>query len=833
MASAENVELPLQNGNTKVFQSLDRTEHLKEETSEISINEELTVIEERFSANGDTNHFINLVSEENSDKNNYSYHENTEMCKSVNEINGVGVDNRLVENEENPGLLHKSPDSIFDAVELPCTNIEVSSLNDNTESEDVSQHSISDTSISDMSITESVIKENEQSYEENNCSVSLNDAQQQLLVEKGNTQRLHAEVGRLEAEKARLEVEGSHETCRGQIEQQKRELDLCKQEHELDVRTLAAMKAELDLIKKQYETANKEKEATVVRYATSEMELINQRKEKESLEKRLKDIVKERDLTMAKLKTLSGEKARICQMFDNKCSEVSVLQKEVEKLKEDIFSRDIKIKWLQNKIRSDTEIIKEHESKLEKLSLQVQEAKEEAEKAKIDAQASMKQFYESQENRAHTLDLQLKEQQAQLILERHNFEDREAVVRQLQREVETLKAKQQLFIDENNALSLKVQSLEKEKLDYENNVSKLKYSSDKQNHEITELQGKISLMEALKLQLQHEQERLAVCQNELETLRTSNAELVQDMTSCREREADMLEFTQKVTAKNVRLQSEFSFIEAKAQQLECEGGPLQNKVKELEDIVETLKKEIEKERAERCEEKKVVAHHLAEKTARIETLQIQIDDLRGENQVMKHKNAATVRELNRELQHYRKRMEQYENGSGNDSLCQGSRASSCTSLNDTVAVNNNIHSQQAEPDRQALIERIVKLQRSNARYSEKIDFLEENTRQLVSELQKKTKVLQSYILREEAGALSSGSMDHNKAELAKHGGIMASVYGSKQVDDSMTLELSLEINHKLQAVLEDTLLKNITLKENIDTLGDEIARLTQQRLQKT
>jgi hypothetical protein len=31
----------------------------------------------------------------------------------------------------------------------------------------------------------------------------------------------------------------------------------------------------------------------------------------------------------------------------------------------------------------------------------------------------------------------------------------------------------------------------------------------------------------------------------------------------------------------------------------------------------------------------------------------------------------------------------------------------------------------------------------------------------------------------------------------------------------MTLELSLEINKKLQAVLEDTLLKNITLKVNL------------------
>jgi hypothetical protein len=41
---------------------------------------------------------------------------------------------------------------------------------------------------------------------------------------------------------------------------------------------------------------------------------------------------------------------------------------------------------------------------------------------------------------------------------------------------------------------------------------------------------------------------------------------------------------------------------------------------------------------------------------------------------------------------------------------------------------------------------------------------------------------------------------------------MASVYGSRAVDNSMTLELSLEINRKLQSVLEDTLLKNITLK---------------------
>ena len=41
---------------------------------------------------------------------------------------------------------------------------------------------------------------------------------------------------------------------------------------------------------------------------------------------------------------------------------------------------------------------------------------------------------------------------------------------------------------------------------------------------------------------------------------------------------------------------------------------------------------------------------------------------------------------------------------------------------------------------------------------------------------------------------------------------MASIYSSRVSDKDMTLDLSLEINRKLQAVVEDTLLKNITLK---------------------
>lgn len=55
---------------------------------------------------------------------------------------------------------------------------------------------------------------------------------------------------------------------------------------------------------------------------------------------------------------------------------------------------------------------------------------------------------------------------------------------------------------------------------------------------------------------------------------------------------------------------------------------------------------------------------------------------------------------------------------------------------------------------------------------------------------------------------------------------MASVYNQRVSDDNMTLELSLEINQKLQAVLEDALFKNITLKVNKkDILNEKINKL--------
>lgn len=128
--------------------------------------------------------------------------------------------------------------------------------------------------------------------------------------------------------------------------------------------------------------------------------------------------------------------------------------------------------------------------------------KEECEQIRRETQESFRKFQQSEENKAVTLDQQLKEHQARLILERHVTEDKETLRLQLQKELETLKSRQQNLIEENNRLSLKVQESEKTRSNTENNLSDLKIVANQRQEQITELLNKVSQLEALKLQLQ-------------------------------------------------------------------------------------------------------------------------------------------------------------------------------------------------------------------------------------------------------------------------------------------------------------------------------------------
>ncbi|VDP11986.1 unnamed protein product [Onchocerca flexuosa] len=147
-------------------------------------------------------------------------------------------------------------------------------------------------------------------------------------------------------------------------------------------------------------------------------------------------------------------------------------------------------------------------------------------------------------------------------------------------------------------------------------------------------------------------------------------------------------------------------------------------------------------------------------------------------------------------------------------------------------------SDEANHLQQQMIEKIVKLQRQLARRQDKIEFLEEHVRQCTQELLKKTKIIQNYALREEAALLLPES-DLNKILCGPNGScstsssLIGNLFTSSANGGTGKSELKfvMEVNSRLQAVLEDALHKNITLTNNIDIMGKEISRLSRENRQ--
>lgn len=67
----------------------------------------------------------------------------------------------------------------------------------------------------------------------------------------------------------------------------------------------------------------------------------------------------------SKLREMQGERGRICNILTRKHREVIDLQREVEKLKEDVKMRDIKLQWTQNKLKTEMDLQKETQQKLD------------------------------------------------------------------------------------------------------------------------------------------------------------------------------------------------------------------------------------------------------------------------------------------------------------------------------------------------------------------------------------------------------------------------------------------------------------------------------------
>ncbi|XP_073345929.1 coiled-coil domain-containing protein 186 isoform X2 [Pagrus major] len=601
----------------------------------------------------------------------------------------------------------------------------------------------------------------------------------------------------------------------------------------------------LEQVNKKCDEARQEKEAMVMKYVRGEKEALDLRRDKESLEKRLREATKEVDRQALRGNQLAQEKGRLQQLYDAKEGEVSRSTREVEKLKEEINSHLIKVKWAQNKLKSEADAHKESKDKLRETTSKLVQAKEETEQIRKNCQDMIRTYQESEELKSNALDAKLRETKGELEKHKQEQTDQLEVHRVKAKELEDLKRSYKEAMDELSTLRTKLKCLEDERPRWEDELSKYREIINRQKAEIGRQREKMEEITALQEQQERDKQEITSLREEVDGLTGQMADLQRDVQGSREREAELLGFTEKLSSKNAQLQYESNALQSQLDQLSSSFTELKGRLEETSGQLDDKSRQLKREEMLRQQEVQGLQEERAALQTEVAQLKTRVEELRDELVTQKRKQAANIKDLTKQLTQARKKLEQVENGGcDRDASSMGSRSSSSGSLNARHGGSSGVEERSPESqsgpsvvvvdsfpevDKTVLVDRIVRLQKALARKQEKIEFMEDHIKQLVEEIRKKTKIIQSYVLREETGALSSEASDINKANLSRRGGIMASLYTSHPADSGLTLDLSLEINRKLQAVLEDTLLKNITLKENLQTLGAEIERLIKQQ----
>ncbi|XP_028391499.1 coiled-coil domain-containing protein 186-like [Dendronephthya gigantea] len=642
-------------------------------------------------------------------------------------------------------------------------------------------------------------------------------------------------------------------------------------------KAISSLKKELtlrvDQVTKMYEDCLRERDGLTqkVSQLTEEKQEIS--KMQDAVDKKMLEMAKENEKLQQLVKKIQAD-YKSCQasLLDQE-KEIIEKQKEVDKVQEDINAHVVKVKWAQNKLKSELDAHKETKTKLTQTLQKLKEAKEEGEQIRADCQAMIKQYQESEEMKSISLDQELKQKESELQKRRISSATQDENNKNLSQELNKRKEEVKNLTEEKNNLNAKLKNLDEKVAKYALAISTYEKTVVNQRKEIDNQITKIEELEKLRsLLFNSDESNQKLIMEKLQLTDTVN-ELQSEMAAVHAKESELLDFMEKMTAKCTQLQSTLSVIQAQNEAMNKENEELKTKCSDLESDNKRLSSSLKSEtQAKRVQESELQGK-LEEKTKAVQELATSLEDVKNDLKVTKKKNAAHLKDITRQLQQSKRKVDSLEkNSNSKDRLDSDSRTSSSGSLdkadnvtphssmnnthyppasppayginnggvslynsNDlmstevevkTKSSHNKISNHELDHEKSIMLSKICELQKVHAKKCEKLDFLTEHNNTLVDEIAKKNKIIQNYMMKEDSGQLTSTDYDEKKAKLAKNRGVMSSVYSSKATDSTMTLELSLEINSKLQALLEDTILKNITLKESIETLGDEVARLS-------
>ncbi|WKY01644.1 hypothetical protein Q1695_015565 [Nippostrongylus brasiliensis] len=574
---------------------------------------------------------------------------------------------------------------------------------------------------------------------------------------------------------------------------------------------------------KKADMAEKEKNDAVIKYATREAEVMRMRGEIQKKEQELSQCLK---MKQELENSHSQENLEQLEKANNS------LRVEVEQMKHEKFDLENKLKISEKRADACTATVTELKQQNDVLRKQLIQLKDE----KVQLQ---------EENRQLSLKTQIQESRRA-----HESEELSRSQQDLEQRLVEANGQCSRLADANHEANVKLDEVTRENIELMNKLQDLedKLSLEEEaraaaSFEVSRLQG----IENQILSCKKETERAKLAQENAEREREIAEKEAEE---CRQQAERMLAITEQLTQRNSHLAGEVAAEREKSCRLEQQVVETEGSLNRALQKLSERERDLEEATGSGQSEIASLKSELNEKIGKVQQLTQKLQEERTDNAALKKKYVANIKELKHELSSLRKQLDSNcsqaplappPSGDSVPSTSSRSRASSLNSLDRVTTLSRDEESGQstqmsAETTaiQQVMIDKIIVLQKKLARRNDKIEFLEEHVRHCLEELQKKTKIIQHYALREEASLLlpSDGSLD--KVPLSRKGAsysLMGAIFTGGS--DKRSLQLAAEVNSRLQAVLEDALIKNITLKGSVDSLSNEVSRLSRENRQLT
>lgn len=629
----------------------------------------------------------------------------------------------------------------------------------------------------------------------------------------------------------------------------------------------AQLQKQMEAFKKTAEIASKERDSAVIKYAQRENEILKLESTEKKQIQQIAQLNTEKEALNARLRGAKNEKEQILHVLQQKENEISDLKRKHDDSKKFTMEQEVKIKVTEKRVQLTEEAHNETRNEMDKLGKKLKDSKEENLTLKANYEEMIKQLQTNIPIEA--LDHE------EPVLDIHNIRTFDNALR----EIESLRQK---LIEESEQFKIEISNLQTDCKEKCQKIRTCEEACELKQTEIERLEIRIKNFEEEMLNSDRLKYDFSEQSLQISRLKSEISDLEAESESFQANAERMLSLTQQLTDQNMILKSENDGFKSKLIVLEKDQKRFMIEFDETKAAHNSLKAETDVSIVRLKNETSLLNDQLASSLAQVKELTTSLDDEKNQNRVLRKKHVAAVKELKSELSLLKRRLEAYEEA-GTASQCSGSstngnedhllpsctsrshsRSPSMTSLDMTsgglasgsqskgaTSPVSGTMPQISCDHNQKMIEKIVKLQRMLARRTEKIEFLEEHVKQMTKELQRKSRIIQLYVLREETGSLAPLSADLNKVAQQRsnhhnqpsHYSAMGRIFGGNnnfsnvnnfttpaKLSDMSDLspELSVQIMIKLQALFEDTLLKNITLKENIQTLGEEISNLSRE-----